>query len=458
MENRFVSSQSSFSVAPPERRQHSRNKSAAQGLCSDVSLATHNSPAAQPHPLHVWVSCGPGSEPIDAVRRITNHSTGALGAALAEALATRGHRVTAWIGNGAVQRPHHPQVRCHDFQTGEDLASAWSCTPPDEVPDIIFHAAALGDYRVCALTDEDGVAMDSSRKLESRGGRLHLTLEPSPKLILNLHRQFPHTRIVGWKYETHGGRDRLITLGHHQMESARSAACVLNGPAWGEGFGFLLPNGTCLEVADRPALLDLLCRWAVADKGNLPVAIHKTKKEPTMNDQPCPHIRHSMTEALLQGLCLLEALNDEHYTAQVPEAFDASIGGHYRHCIEHFEPLLEADAGIIDYDARPRDRRLETDRRHAIARTKALVGRCESMDAGALALPVQTRCKTSYAGDASPLVTSTLGREGMYAVVHAIHHYALIGVMCRLLDIPLPDGFGIAPSTAQLQKVAAAHA
>jgi len=177
-----------------------------------------------------------------------------------------------------------------------------------------------------------------------------------------------------------------------------------------------------------------------------------------MSNQGCSHIRQSMTEALLQGLCLLDALSDDAYTARVPEAFDASIGGHYRHCLEHFEPLFEVETTRIDYDARPRDRRLETDRRHAIARTEALVARCEAMDGDRLACPVQTRCKTSYSGDTSAFVASTLGREGMYAVVHAIHHYAIIGVMCRLLDIPLPDGFGIAPSTAQHQKATAARA
>lgn len=181
-----------------------------------------------------------------------------------------------------------------------------------------------------------------------------------------------------------------------------------------------------------------------------------TNENTLMMDQPCSHIRDSMIEALKQGICLLEAMSDEDYTARVPEAFDASIGGHHRHCIEHFEPLLEGDASRIDYDARPRDRRLETDRLHAIARTEYLVARCESIDGNKLDRPVQTRCKTSYIGDASPFLVSSLGREGMYAVVHGIHHYALIGIMCRLLGIPLPDGFGIAPSTAHHQREAAA--
>jgi hypothetical protein len=35
----------------------------------------------------------------------------------------------------------------------------------------------------------------------------------------------------------------------------------------------------------------------------------------------------------------------------------------------------------------------------------------------------------------------------MYAIVHAVHHYALISVMLQLLKLTVPPGFGVAPST-----------
>ena len=57
------------------------------------------------------------------------------------------------------------------------------------------------------------------------------------------------------------------------------------------------------------------------------------------------------------------------------------------------------------------------------------------------------RSKVNYEIDDAPLIASTVGREFMYAVAHAIHHYALIAVMCGLMKMPLPAGFGVAPST-----------
>ena len=43
----------------------------------------------------------------------------------------------------------------------------------------------------------------------------------------------------------------------------------------------------------------------------------------------------------------------------------------------------------------------------------------------------------------------------MFSISHAIHHYAVIAMICRLLGALLPEGFGIAPSTVQYRKESA---
>ena len=48
---------------------------------------------------------------------------------------------------------------------------------------------------------------------------------------------------------------------------------------------------------------------------------------------------------------------------QAPSAFQA-VGPHLRHCVDHFTLLLEGwRSGVVDYDARLRDPRLERDPR-----------------------------------------------------------------------------------------------
>ncbi|CAG8564781.1 9384_t:CDS:2 [Ambispora gerdemannii] len=43
--------------------------------------------------------------------------------------------------------------------------------------------------------------------------------------------------------------------------------------------------------------------------------------------------------------------------------------------------------------------------------------------------------------------STTFGRELWFCCLHAIHHYALIRVICCEQNIPCPDEFGVAPST-----------
>ena len=69
----------------------------------------------------------------------------------------------------------------------------------------------------------------------------------------------------------------------------------------------------------------------------------------------------------------------------------------------------------------------------------------------ALTRALTITCKTSYAAANSQTASSTVGRELMYSVAHAVHHYALIGVMGGIMGIPMPAGFGVAPSTLKHQ-------
>lgn len=159
-------------------------------------------------------------------------------------------------------------------------------------------------------------------------------------------------------------------------------------------------------------------------------------------------IFRGVSEVLRQGETLLQALDDAAYTARVSGAYNASVGGHYRHCLDHFQSLLESlDADEVNYDLRKRDPRIESDREFAIGETRRILQGCASFSAEWLTRPVIARCKVSYGGDDASAMPSTIGRELMYGVAHAIHHYALIGIMCGMLGVPLPMGFGVAPST-----------
>ena len=160
----------------------------------------------------------------------------------------------------------------------------------------------------------------------------------------------------------------------------------------------------------------------------------------------------SVIEVLNQGEVLLSELGDEIYARKLPTAFNASIGGHYRHCLDHFRSLLDAASrGSLNYDHRERGTPVETDRFAALNATRALREAYEQLPAACLKQQIEVTCKTSYEATGSQTSGSTVGREIMYVVAHAVHHYALIGIMGGLMGLKMPAGFGVAPSTAKYQ-------
>ena len=177
--------------------------------------------------------------------------------------------------------------------------------------------------------------------------------------------------------------------------------------------------------------------------------------EPALQAESSPRATASLSvlhdavlEVLQQGETLLRTIDDAKYTRKLRSAFNSAIGGHYRHCIDHFRCLLQGlKSNRIDYDHRERDPRIETDREFALAETERILSACHLIPVRFLDCPINVRSQVAYGPDEAPLIASTVGRELMYGVAHTIHHYALIAVMCGLLDVPVPLGFGIAPST-----------
>ena len=174
-----------------------------------------------------------------------------------------------------------------------------------------------------------------------------------------------------------------------------------------------------------------------------------------MNTESTPQNREliqSAIESLRQGEVLLTEITDETYTRKVLVAFNASIGGHYRHCLDHFRNLLDAAMdGDLNYDHRERDTLVEKDRYAALNATRGLREGYRCLDPILVMRPLVVTCKTSYAANGSQWSSSTVGREIMYSVAHAVHHYALIGVMGGIMGLKMPPGFGVAPSTLKHQ-------
>jgi len=210
--------------------------------------------------MKVIVTTGPSYEPIDEVRRITNFSSGELGLLLANALARAGCEVFCLKGTYATSAIPLTKGQNVGFTTNDDLHEKLVRLAGEHEVAALFHVAALCDYTVARVEDEHG-ARQSAAKIESRAGALTLSLEPARKIIAGLREVFPRAALVGWKYELNGSHSEALGKVWRQIRECRTDACVVNGRAWGAGFGFCEPPDSVLELADKQAVADYLPRW-----------------------------------------------------------------------------------------------------------------------------------------------------------------------------------------------------
>lgn len=170
-------------------------------LLSEADLppgdALPNAPSASvPQDLagvSVLVTAGPTQEPIDPVRMLTNHSTGTMGYALAEAAAERGGTVT--LVSGPTHRTPPPGITVVSVQTAEEMNAA--VQGRRDTTDLVLMAAAVADYTPAAPSD-------TKRKKTDDAFALHLRRTPDILRTLGAHKR-PGQVLVGFALETGDG-------------------------------------------------------------------------------------------------------------------------------------------------------------------------------------------------------------------------------------------------------------
>ena len=206
--------------------------------------------------MRVVITGGPSSEPVDKVRVITNRSTGKLAVTLADCFGRAGHQVTLFLGQGAIFR----QTGAIAFERNEDLDALLEGVEEPARVDLVLHAAALSDFGVEHVSEQG--ACSTASKIASDARSLELRLVPKPKLIGKLRGLFPSAFIVGWKLEFEGDRADTIREAKKQIRENHTDACIVNGPAFGAGFGFCLMEGLTHSIATRRELAEFLLQFA----------------------------------------------------------------------------------------------------------------------------------------------------------------------------------------------------
>ncbi|MCR4304586.1 MAG: bifunctional phosphopantothenoylcysteine decarboxylase/phosphopantothenate--cysteine ligase CoaBC [Gallionella sp.] len=152
----------------------------AAQLAQDVLTLLHEAPLS-PAPLpasgarelsgkNILITAGPTYEAIDAVRGITNRSSGKMGYAVAQAALEQGANVMLVSGPTALAKPQGAQ--CVDVQSAAQMFDAVKqhmagC-------DIFIGVAAVADYRA---------AQPSTQKIKKSAKNFMLELVPNPDIL-----------------------------------------------------------------------------------------------------------------------------------------------------------------------------------------------------------------------------------------------------------------------------------
>ena len=148
--------------------------------------------------LRVLITSGGTSEPIDGVRVLSNTSSGATGALLADHFNAAGHEVVLVRAENAA-RPTAP-CREETFTSFVDLATVLDRRLRTESFDAIVHAAAVSDFSVESI-ETNGVAAAPGRGKLSSSSAPIVRLKRNPKLLDTLRARScnPNVRIVAFK-------------------------------------------------------------------------------------------------------------------------------------------------------------------------------------------------------------------------------------------------------------------
>lgn len=138
----------------------------------------------------VVITAGPTREPIDPVRYISNHSSGKMGYALAEAARAAGAQVTLVSGPVALAAPAGVEVR--GVTTAQDMLEE-AGRAVDEGCDLFIATAAVADYR------PDACAGD---KIKKSNENMSLSLVRNPDTLATIAARVDAPFTVGFAAET----------------------------------------------------------------------------------------------------------------------------------------------------------------------------------------------------------------------------------------------------------------
>jgi len=197
------------------------------------------------------VTAGPTREAIDAVRFVSNRSTGRMGFELAAAAARRGADVTLVTGPTHLQPPFG--VNLTSVTTADEMYRV--CKKQASKMDFVIGAAAVADY---------APADPSDTKIKKTGGSITIELEPTPDIIASIGAKKKKGQVlVGFAAEA----ENVVRNARKKLRDKNLDLIVANDiTAPDSGFAVDTNAATLINRAGKAVQLPLLTKRELAER------------------------------------------------------------------------------------------------------------------------------------------------------------------------------------------------
>jgi phosphopantothenoylcysteine synthetase/decarboxylase len=197
----------------------------------------------------ILITSGPTRGPIDAVRYITNKSTGRLGALMAEEALSRGAAVTFVYGKGSLTpgaalagSDAVSRLKLVEIETVDQLAEVMKTELGARPYDAVLHSMAVLDYVPETYLGD---------KTPSGQEQWSIKLVRTPKVIKVIKELQPTTLLISFKLEVGKSKEELVAAAHRSLLANGSNLVLANDlrqVEQGHHVGYLVNQAGDVEV------------------------------------------------------------------------------------------------------------------------------------------------------------------------------------------------------------------
>ena len=227
--------------------------------------------------MKILITSGGTTEKIDAVRGITNHSTGTLGKYIAELFLNNGHEVSLVTTKSAVKPAENPNLKVYIVDNVATLMD--TLKPLVKTHQVLIHSMAVSDYTFVYMTDlcevekSDNIAQlltkkNTENKISSKSDYQVLFLKKTPKLISLVKDWNPLIQLIGFKLLVGVTKEELLNVARESLQKNKASYILANDLTEitpNQHHAFLLSEQSVEEVWTKEAIAKLLYKKVTTD-------------------------------------------------------------------------------------------------------------------------------------------------------------------------------------------------